>query len=191
MLTQYYIVVICQTSFLLSIHDTRLSQLNPLPVDPHYKLSRHIDALFGSGVSKALPPNIEPVFSRKTGRIKNFGIEGKLVATLRTDGGIALTIFGAQYLLDRSQVFVENCVTPVGDAMPFVREGRSLFCRHVQECGSNVRNGSDVAVIDGGRNVIAVGVAQLPAALMKQYSRGVAVKVREGLLSRQTGSNKN
>jgi archaeosine-15-forming tRNA-guanine transglycosylase len=43
--------------------------------------------------------------------------------------------------------------------------------------------GSDVAVIDKGR-VIAVGAAILPSHLMKQYSRGVAVKIREGIKGR-------
>jgi uncharacterized protein with predicted RNA binding PUA domain len=122
-------------------------------------------------------------YSRRTGRIKNFGIAGKLAGTLRTDGGIALTIAGAQHLLDNSKQFRENCVAPVQEAVPFVTEGRSLFCRHVDWCGSNVKTGSDVAVIDGSR-AIAVGTAILPSMLMKQYSRGVAVKIREGLKGR-------
>jgi conserved protein with predicted RNA binding PUA domain len=160
--------------------------LNPLPIDPHYKIGRHVDALFGPDVARALPADLQPEFSRRTGRIKNFAIGGRLVATLRTDGGLALAIFGAQYLLDRSAAFIENCVVPVEEAVPFVTEGRSLFCRHVAHCGSNVKPGSDVAVTDG-RKVIAVGVSLLSAQLMKQFSRGVAVKVREGLRSRQTG----
>ena len=162
--------------------------MNPLPLDPRYKISRHIDALFGAGVSKALPEEIQPEFSRRTGRIKNFGIEGRLAATLRTDGGLALTIHGGQCLLDRSPLFIENCVQPVQDAIPFVTEGRSLFCRHVESCGSNVLPGSDVAVVSG-RTVIAVGVALIAGRLMKQYSRGVAVKVRDGLRSRQADKN--
>ena len=164
--------------------------MNPLPINPNHKISCHIDALFGSNVSKALPPNIEPEFSRRTGRIKNFGIEGRLVATLRTDGGLALTIFGAQYLLERSEAFIENCVVPKEESIPFVSEGRSLFCRHVEHCGSNVMPGSDVAIIDRGqRRVIAVGASLLPARLMRQFDRGVAVKVREGMRSRQKGSS--
>jgi uncharacterized protein with predicted RNA binding PUA domain len=64
-----------------------------------------------------------------------------------------------------------------------VSEGRSLFCKHVDRCGSNVKVGSDVAIVDGSK-VIAVGVSLLAASLMKQYNRGVAVKVREGLKGR-------
>jgi conserved protein with predicted RNA binding PUA domain len=157
--------------------------LNPLPIDARDKVCRHIDALFGASVSDALPTNIQFEFSRRTGRIKNFSIAGRLAGTLRTDGGIALAIAGAQYFLDHSRQFRENCVAPVQEAVPFVSEGRSLFCRHVDWCGSNIQVGSDVAVIDGSK-VIAVGVAMLPSRLMKQYGRGVAVKIREGLKGR-------
>ncbi len=162
--------------------------MNPLPINPYDKIARHVDALFGPDVSEALPRDLQPEFSRRTGRIKNFGIEGRVAATLRTDGGLALTIYGAQYLLDRGAGFAENCVLPVQDAIPFVSEGRSLFCRHVEHCGSNVRPGSDVAVVDG-RKVIAVGVSLLAHELMKRFDRGVAVKVREGLRGRQTDKN--
>ena len=121
--------------------------------------------------------------SRRTGRIKNFSIAGSLAGTLRTDGGIALTIAGAQHFLDNSMQFRESCVAPIQDAIPFVTEGRSLFCKHVEWCGSNVQVGSVVAVINGRRG-IAVGVAILASRLMNQYSRGIAVKIREGIKGR-------
>jgi conserved protein with predicted RNA binding PUA domain len=164
-------------------YKTGIFYLNPLPIDSREKVCRHVDALFGAGVSDALPSDIQFEFSRRTGRTKNFSIGGILAGTLRTDGGIALTIAGAQHFLDNSRQFRENCIAPVQDAVPFVSEGRSLFCRHVEWCGSNVKVGSDVAVVDGDK-VIAVGVAILPAGLMKQYSRGVAVKIREGIKGR-------
>lgn len=164
-------------------YKTRLFYLNPLPIDAREKVCRHIDTLFGADVSEALPQDVQFEFSRRTGRIKNFSINGRLAGTLRTDGGIALTIAGAQYFLDKSKHFRENCVIPVQDAVPFVSEGRSLFCRHVEWCGSGVRTSSDVAIIHNNM-VIAVGVAILPFVLMKQYSRGVAVKVRQGIKGR-------
>lgn len=147
------------------------------------KVARHVDALFGSGVALALPNDMTFEYSRRTGRIKNFSIAGTLAGTLRTDGGIALTISGAQYLLDKSGQFGQNCVVLVKEAVPFVSEGRSLFCRHVEHCGPNVKMGSDVALTDDTR-VIAVGVSLFSSDLMKRYSRGVAVKVRQGIKSR-------
>ncbi|MDQ4066171.1 MAG: hypothetical protein M3114_01130, partial [Thermoproteota archaeon] len=86
-------------------------------------------------------------------------------------------------------------VMPVQEAIPFVSEGRSLFCKHVKWCGSNIKVGSDVAVIDGNssgdgnddsssRRVVAVGIAMLSSRLLKQYRKGVAVKVRQGIKGR-------
>ena len=165
--------------------------MNPLPIDTREKVCRHVDAIFGAGVSDALPDDIQFSFSRRTGRIKNFSIDGRLAITLRTDGGLALTILGAQYLLENSGQFWENCVKPMQEAVPFVSEGRSLFCKYVEWCGSNIKVGSDVAIINGNdRNggndtrVIAVGVAILPSKLMKQYRKGVAVKIRQGIKGR-------
>lgn len=159
--------------------------MNPLPVDPLVKVTRHVNAIFGPGVSDALPGDLSFEFSRRTGRIKNFSLNGRLLATLRTDGGLALTIEGARHFVQNSKQFRENCVTPAEDAVPFVSEGRSLFCRHVQWSGRNVQAGSDVAILDGN-DVIAVGIAVLSSTMMNKYSRGVAVKVREGLNHRQT-----
>jgi uncharacterized protein with predicted RNA binding PUA domain len=106
-----------------------------------------------------------------------------LVATFRTDGGIALTIFGATELLKNKQ-FRENCVIPTAEAIPFVSEGRSLFCKHVEWCGSNIRVGSDVAIINKEDIVLATGKALFQYNIMKKYRKGVAVKVREGIKSR-------
>jgi conserved protein with predicted RNA binding PUA domain len=106
-----------------------------------------------------------------------------LVATFRTDGGIALTIFGATELLKNKQ-FRENCVIPTPEAIPFVSEGRSLFCKHVEWCGSNIRVGSDVAIINKEDIVLATGKALFQYNIMKKYRKGVAVKVREGIKSR-------
>jgi conserved protein with predicted RNA binding PUA domain len=155
--------------------------VDPLPLNPNEKINYHISAIFAIDV-----PHLEELsfeYSRRTGRIKSLSIRNKLVATLRRDGGIALTIFGAQELLKNRQ-FRENCVIPTLEALSFVSEGRSLFCKHVRWCGSNVKVGSDVAIIDNNDNVLAVGKAILGATSMKAYQKGVAVKVREGIKSR-------
>jgi uncharacterized protein with predicted RNA binding PUA domain len=157
--------------------------LRPLPLDWTEKIYCHIDAIFGIGVSSVLQEGLQFEYSKKTGRIKNFSIGNKLVATFRTDGGIALTIFGATELLKNKQ-FRENCVIPTPEAIPFVSEGRSLFCKHVEWCGSNIRVGSEVAIINKEDIVLATGKALFQYNIMKKYRKGVAVKVREGIKSR-------
>ncbi len=161
--------------------------MRPLPLNPIDKISHHIDLLFGNGISSALPlEEIEFEYSKKTGRIKSFSVRNHLVATLRTDGGLALTVFGAQKL-SKIKRFRENCVVPSQEALPFVSEGRSLFCKHVQWCGSNIKPGSDAAVLESLDNIkiVATGVALFGNTLMDRYERGIAVKIREGIKSRK------
>src|SRR5918912_1370125 len=157
--------------------------MKPLPLNSKEKVSHHIDAIFGSSISDVLTENVEFEYSRRTGRIKNIHIGKHLFATLRTDGGLALTIFGATELLKKKQ-FKENCVMPRKEAIPFVSEGRSLFCKHVEWCGSNIRVGSDVAIINNDDKVLATGKALFRYNVMKKYRKGVAVKIREGIKSR-------
>ncbi|MFQ5920542.1 MAG: PUA domain-containing protein [Nitrososphaerales archaeon] len=152
-----------------------------LLLDPKQKIAANIDAVFGSGLSSSIPvDSFDFTFSRRTGRIKSVLLHGNLVATLRTDGGLALTIFGARLFM-QSQTFRENCVTVENDVAEFISSGKSVFCKHVTHCGSNVRVGSDVAVLDQDANVVAVGRAVLSAKMIREFKRGVAVKVRESL----------
>lgn len=144
-----------------------------------------------------LPKDLELEYSRKTGKIKSFSIDGKLIGTFRTDGGIALTIDGAKLFL-KQKGYQSNCVVPIEDAIPFVSEGRSLFVKHVLKCGENVKSGSDVAVVDKNESVLAVGRSLLPFSYYLQslddiadhnrgsLIRGIGVKIREGIKSRST-----
>lgn len=160
-------------------------------VDSYLKILSHVNFIFGKNVGSVLPKELEIEYSRKTGRIKNFGLDGNLIGTFRTDGGIALTIYGARLLL-KSSNFIFNCIIPYDDAIPFVSEGRSLFVKHVLHCGKNVKTGSDVAIIDQQHNVLAVGHSLLPFSyydvkmqdIDRSFMRGVGVKIREGIKSR-------
>ena len=152
------------------------------------KISYHIDALFGKGVSNALPRQLTFSYSRKTGRIKSFGINDRLMGTLRSDGGIALTIFGASILLNESS-FKQNCIIPKEEALPFVSEGRSLFCKHVEWFGSNINIGSEVVVIDKSEVVHAVGKSVVSQSQLLGRIGDVAVRVREGIKSRGEQQN--
>jgi uncharacterized protein with predicted RNA binding PUA domain len=147
------------------------------------KIAYQIDALFGKGVSSVLPDEISFTYSRKTGRIKGFGVNGELVGTLRSDGGIALTTVGASIFMN-SIDFKQNCIIPNHDAIPFVSEGRSLFCKHVEWFGSNINIGSEVVVIDKNDDVLAVGKSVVSQSQLLGRNGDVAIKVREGIKSR-------
>ena len=152
-------------------------------MDNRLKLVQTIDALFGNGVSRHLPKDIEIIFSKKTGRIRTVQQKEKLLCTLRIDGGLAITPYFAQLLL-KSKKFKENCLEINKDAAPFVEKGRSVFCKHVVWCGKNIKIASDTPVLFENK-VIAVGRAVLSSEMIKDFERGVAVKVRDSLKSRK------
>lgn len=148
-------------------------------MDPLVKLRHTIDALFGNGISKNLPKDIAMTFSKKTGRIREVYHDKKLLCTLRIDGGLAISPYFAQILL-KNKKFHHNCIEIDDDSVPFVRDGKSVFCKHIISAGKNILIGADVPVLYRGE-VIAVGKAVLNHTMMLSMKRGVAVKVRDSL----------
>ena len=152
-------------------------------MDHFLKLRQTIDALFGSGVSRHLPKDIQITFSKKNGRIRTVYHNENLLCTLRIDGGLAISPYFAQMLF-KSKKFKENCLEVTSEAAPFIEEGRSVFCKHVVWCGKNIQIGADTPVLFTNQ-VIAVGKAVLSSEMIKDFKRGVAVKVRDSLKSRK------
>ena len=151
-------------------------------MDHILKLQHSLDALFGNGTSKLLPKDIEMTFSRKTGRIRTVSQKGKFLCTLRIDGSLAISIHFAQMLI-KNKKFKENCIEINSDAAPFVEQGRSVFCKHVVSCGKNVQISADTPVLFKNK-VIAVGRALLSSDMISDFDRGVAIKIRDSLKSR-------
>ena len=154
---------------------------------PIRKLAMTLDYLFGRGVSKSVSAeNTEFTYSRKTGRIRLIFIDNKLFGTFRSDGSLALTIHGIRILMV-NQLFKSNLVVVTDEARNHISEGRSVFARHVLEAGERIRPKAEVAVIDGKGELLAVGRAVLSAKMMLRFKRGVAVKVRKGILNSLDG----
>jgi len=143
-------------------------------------LSLMFDYVFGKGVSRALPRSgLKPVYSRKSGRVKQVLHEGRLFATVKTSGAIALSVYGATHMV-RSRTFLRNCVVVKDDAVEFVKQGKSVFCKFVESAGRDVLPRSEVTVLDRGGRVIGVGRAVIAGRFMQMFYSGVAVKVRQG-----------
>jgi len=58
-----------------------------------------------------------------------------------------------------------------------------VFCKHVVWCGKKVRISGDTPVLFKNK-VIAVGRAVLSSEMISDFDRGVAIKVRDSLKSR-------
>jgi predicted RNA-binding protein (TIGR00451 family) len=144
------------------------------------RLSLMLDYVFGGGVSKVLPKEgFRLVYSRRSGRPKLVFHDDRIFATVKPNGSMALSVYGAT-LLSKSPRFRENCVTVAEEAKGFVRGGKSVFCKFVTNAGANVLPGSEVAVVDGDGKILGLGTAVLNGKFIKQFKSGVAVKVRVG-----------
>lgn len=142
------------------------------------RLATMVDYLYGRGVSRALPKDgVRLVYSNRSGRVKLVYIGERLFATVKPNGSMALTLFGASTLVG-SRRFLDNCIVVNDDAADFVRGGKSVFCKFVLSAGRNIHPKSEVVVLDRRGHVLGVGLAVLAGVFMTQFSHGVAVKTR-------------
>lgn len=140
------------------------------------------DYQFGLGVGKILfPENVSLRFSKKTGRVREIYLDGKLLATLKpTTGSLSLTIEGFKRIIEvfkppKFRVVVKD------DVKDFIKKGGDVFAKHVEEADVNIRPKDDVVIVDKNDNILAVGKAILSGKEMKFFKRGVAVKVKHGI----------
>lgn len=154
---------------------------NHVLIDPRRKFIVTLNALFSSDLSSSLPlDRLEFIYSRRTGRIRYVMLDGRLIATLRSDGGFALTLDGARLLLETNKVR-ENCIAIKNEVRDFIKSGRSIFCKHITFCGKNVDAASDVIILDEDGILLAVGKAILPYSMIILLERGAAARVRHSI----------
>ena len=148
-------------------------------LDGRKQFSVMLDYEFGVGTSRALPKSgLRFVYSRRSDRMKQVFHEEQLLATIRPNGAIAPTFYGATVLI-QSKAYGQNSVVVDEDAVEFVKEGRSVFCKFVERVGRHVLTGGEVVVLDPSGKVIAVGSARMHGDYMRQFKHGVAVKTRD------------
>lgn len=123
---------------------------------------------------------VELVTSRKTGKIRNVISDGEHVLSMRAgDGMYTLRMEGAKRIL--SAVPAPHMRVAVSDdAVPFVSEGKNVFCQFVLSCDPEIRPMEEVIVTDKDDKPIATGRAFLVESEMRQMRKGMAVKVRSG-----------
>jgi 7-cyano-7-deazaguanine tRNA-ribosyltransferase len=65
------------------------------------------------------------------------------------------------------------------DALPFVKEGKSVFAKFVVDCDPQLRPLDECLIVDEKDNLLAVGRCILNRLEMLSFSYGMAVKSRE------------
>ena len=151
-------------------------------MDALQKIRSVADYQFGRDAGdKLFPDEVRIVYSKNTGKIRHIHLKDELLATLRpTTGLFVLTLAGAKRLV-REVKPLRHWVKIQDEAEPFVSKGRSAFAKHVIDADDEIRPQDEVLVINRENEVLAVGRALLSGKEMKEFSRGMAVRVRRGV----------
>jgi 7-cyano-7-deazaguanine tRNA-ribosyltransferase len=139
------------------------------------------DMQFGRGAGAILfSGRLQLVKSKATLKIRNVLVDGEHVVSMRAaDGMFTLKLAGARRLLSGFAAPLLR-VTVNDDAVPFVRDGKSVFSKFVSGCDPGLRLGDECLIVDGQDALLGVGRLLLCPGEMGVFQVGVAVKMREG-----------
>jgi 7-cyano-7-deazaguanine tRNA-ribosyltransferase len=147
------------------------------------QVARLLEWRYGRAVAARAAEGLRAERSRRTGRLRAMVGDGPPEFVVGTDGIPRPTFRGAtrlHALLDpgRERVVVRP------DAVPFVREGRSLFSAFVVQADPALVPGASALLVDENDTFLSVGRLLLAPNEMARLSRGVAVRVTAHARSR-------
>jgi 7-cyano-7-deazaguanine tRNA-ribosyltransferase len=144
------------------------------------RVSAVADMQFGRGASKVLlPGDVSIVKSKRTGKIRNVFCDRHHILSMRAeDGFFTLKLEGGQRL---HQGFKHPMlrVVVIADAVPFVREGKSVFAKFVSDCDPDLRPYDECLVVDENDTLLGIGRTMMNRTEMFSFHHGMAVKIRE------------
>ncbi|MBN2065253.1 MAG: tRNA guanosine(15) transglycosylase TgtA [Candidatus Thermoplasmatota archaeon] len=144
------------------------------------RISAVCDMQFGRGCGDVLlGGDIAVVKSKKTDKIRNVYCNGRHILSMRaSDGLFTLKLDGAK-ILHKKIPFPLLRVVVHDDAVPFIKEGKSVFAKFVTDCDEELRPLDECLIVDIKDQLLAVGRCLLNKTEMLSFSFGMAVKTRE------------
>ena len=154
---------------------------HPIDFDTR-RISAVADMQFGVGASDVLfSGDLRLVKSKQTGKIRNIFCDGSHVVSMRAEDGLfTLKIDGGLRLYKRMKYPLLRVVV-VDDAVPFIKEGKSLFAKFVSDCDPHLRPYDECVIVDEQDSFLGVGRTLLTRNEMLTFQHGVAVKTRDAL----------
>jgi len=144
------------------------------------RISAVAEMQFGKGAAKALfSGQVTILKSKKTDKIRTVMCDGEHILSMRAEDGLfTLKRAGGRRLLRRFRYPLLRVVI-LDDAVPFVREGKSVFPQFVKDCDPALRPYDECLIVDQKDALIAIGRILLNRTEMHMFHHGVAVKTRE------------
>ena len=145
-------------------------------------LGHAADYQFGRGGGQALFHDLEALSVSRTssGRPRQVTADDGRLVSYGNDGRFTLGVAGGRRLhaaLDAPR----NRVVVGDESEPFVRDGRNVFAKFVDEADDGIRPGDEVLVVHEDGRLLAVGRAELSGGGMLAFETGMAVKVRDSI----------
>jgi len=140
------------------------------------------DMQFGRGAADALfSGKVELVKSPKTGKIRNVRVDGEHVVSMRAGDGLFTLKKAGAVKLHQAFPPPRLRVIVLADSVEFNLQGKNAFTKFVLECNDELRPGDEALVVDENDRLVAFGRVPMNREEMLAFSKGVAVKVREGM----------
>jgi 7-cyano-7-deazaguanine tRNA-ribosyltransferase len=147
------------------------------------QLVRLLEWRYGAASAPQLAEGLRAERSRRTGRFRAMLGEGEPEFVVGTDGVPRPTFRGGRRLHARLPPGRDRVVVHA-DAVPFVREGRSLFSMFALSADPGLAPGASALLVDESDAYLAVGRLVLAPHEMGRLPRGVAVRVTAHARSR-------
>jgi 7-cyano-7-deazaguanine tRNA-ribosyltransferase len=155
--------------------------VHPIDFDRR-RISAVADMQLGRGASEALfNGDITIIKSKRTGKIRNIICDGSHVVSMRAEDGLfTLKLDGGRRLHKRLKYPLLRVVV-FDDAVPFVKEGKSVFAKFVSECDPDLRPFDECLIVNEHDMLLGIGRTILTRNEMLSFRHGMAVKTRESI----------
>lgn len=146
------------------------------------RISAVADMQFGQGASEALfTGKIHIVKSKRTGKIRNIICDGSHVVSMRAEDGLFTLKLDGGRRLHKTLKYPLLRVVVTDDAVPFIKEGKSVFAKFVSDCDPELRPYDECLIIDEHDMFLGIGRIILTRNEMLTFRHGMAVKTRESI----------
>ena len=146
------------------------------------RISAVADMQFGRGASQALlNGEITIIKSKRTGKIRNIICDGSHVFSMRAEDGLFTLKKDGGRRLHMALKYPLLRVVVTNDAVPFVKEGKSVFAKFVKDCDPDLRPFDECLIVNENDTLLAVGRILLNRDEMLAFRHGMAVKTRESI----------
>ena len=144
------------------------------------RISAVADMQFGRGASEALfSGSTNIVKSKQTGKIRNVLCDGSHVVSMRAEDGLFTLKIAGGLQLHKRMKFPLLRVVVTDDAVPFIKDGKSLFAKFVSDCDPDLRPYDECLLVDRQDTYLGIGRTLLTRQEMLSFQHGVAVKTRD------------